>query len=634
MTDAAAGHRRWGDTSLPASQVLVTVGTGASYSAMGSTETHRAHVVQDPDAIAYCAFDAGLVDIDLARSTAKQPIFIWTKRGNPERVGEAATTAEVEARFGERLRAEIGIRRIEAPMAPTDIAAPLPFDWEQGGLRDRVGLTFAAVRQSALKDMVLLFDEDPRLGPAMVVQLFLASGLGALAALGQPLATILPEAHRFRVAAACSFSGQDAFVALEQGMQKGAAVEDKVAYRLANLLASQGPAMLTTMLSPAFRLLLVKKDPRRLEQLVDAVTQMRNVPQAPMVSNGACAAAYLTFCDLAPSLLLGDALGQHMPKVALWTAADAALAPDFRIMEGFGQAALMSSAKLDALNEGRVGDERRPIHQALAPFDVDASGTVVGNAGSGLLVTTLQFAMEHGLDVTAIVAGWGQSGETGGKGHMAGVGFGGENALIRSLAMAREAHGFGVTDFRHFIAHATGTRTNSVTDLKVGDEAQRAAAQLEGLQGPLPQMTVGAPKSLGDGHSMGETGLKSAREAIYYLLGEKTVGVPSLRRIDPALGDVAERFQLRTEPVEGDADGGVISTVQGFGGYVGALAMKAANPDSIRRYRFDDPTLLDRYLESWPEIRRERIEREARWRRTRGAAVQLAETHCWPGLQR
>src|SRR5690606_39728572 len=56
-------------------------------------------------------------------------------------------------------------------------------------------------------------------------------------------------------------------------------------------------------------------------------------------------------------------------------------------------------------------------------------GTVVGEAGSGLLITTLDFALRNFLDVTSIITGWGQSGEAGGKAHFAGVGFGGENAL-------------------------------------------------------------------------------------------------------------------------------------------------------------------------------------------------------------
>ena len=294
---------------------------------------------------------------------------------------------------------------------------------------------------------------------------------------------------------------------------------------------------------------------------------------------------------------------------------------------------MVTREKLAALNEGRAPADGRRVGESLAPFDIDACGTVAGNAGSGVIVTTLEFALRHRLDVTSIIAGFGQSGETGGKGHFAGVGFGGENALIAALNMAHQAHGYGLGDFKHFIAHATGTRTNSKTDLGTAHAARLAAADMQGFRGPLPAMTVGAPKALGDGHSMGETGLKSASEAIHYLLGQPTVGVPSLRRRDPALEELMEHFRLSADAVPGDADGGVLTATQGFGGYVGAIALRAANPDTLRRYSVSDPRLLSAYLEAWPELRRERTEREATWRRTRGAIRRLGETHRWAGTE-
>lgn len=89
----------------------------------------------------------------------------------------------------------------------------------------------------------------------------------------------------------------------------------------------------------------------------------------------------------------------------------------------------------------------------------------VGHAGSGVLVTTLKFALENFLDVTSIIVGWGQSGEAGGKAHFAGVGFGGENAIVQALDLASEGHGYSTDSFEYLVAHATGTRTNSKTDL-------------------------------------------------------------------------------------------------------------------------------------------------------------------------
>ncbi len=181
------------------------------------------------------------------------------------------------------------------------------------------------------------------------------------------------------------------------------------------------------------------------------------------------------------------------------------------------------------------------------------------------------------------------------------------------------------------MAHATGTRTNSKTDLTTTYNGRMAAAERQGFSGKLPEVTVGTPKAVGDGHTMGETGLKAVAQAIDYLLGNTAVGVPTLRNLDPDLGEVAEMFILDPSTVTGDNDGGVICATQGFGGYNGALTFRAANPDSISRYSAD-PAVLAAYLERWPEIRRARELRERDYRTRRGSALALAQYHRWPGL--
>lgn len=605
-------------------------------SAVGSTETHRATVLGLPTMIGYAAFDAGLVDIDLERSRAAEPIFL---RVGGDRAGEVILPAEIEQTFGAVLRANMGIRQVPrsrvAEHVLTDIAAPLPHDLEETGLRRRMGLRYDDVRQSSFKDMFGLFDDDPRLGPSLQAQLFLWGGLGALASLPRPLRDLCPAPHRFRVAAATAFHGTEAVSHWRYGMQPKNErttdrANDKFAFRLAGALASHGPGLVNCMLAPAYNLSRVMRNPALLDNLQSPGSQARRVPQAPLTSMGACASSSIAFCEIAPQMVLRYP-GHPTPDMVLWTAADAVLRPDFTVLEAFGVGAMMSREKLDAMNVGRAEGERRTVGESLAPFDIDAQGTVVGNAGSGLFITTLDFALRNFLDITSIVVGWGQSGETGGKGHFAGVGFGGENAILFALEMAREGHGMGVGDFTHFVAHATGTRTNSKTDLGTAHAARLSAATDEGRKPPLPVMTVGAPKAVGDGHSMGETGLKAVGEALQYLQGNLTVGVPTLRRRDPDLGVAAEFFRLQTAPVPGNEDGAALMATQGFGGYDGAMALRSAHADSLRRYKYEDPRVLDAYLERWADVRHERIEREARWRRTTGFARLLAEQHRWHG---
>jgi hypothetical protein len=141
-------------------------------------------------------------------------------------------------------------------------------------------------------------------------------------------------------------------------------------------------------------------------------------------------------------------------------------------------------------------------------------------------------------------------------------------------------------------------------------------------------MTISAPKALGDAHTMGETGLKALGEAIQFVLGQTCVGIPTLRRVDETLGPLAQDFRFSADPVPGNAEGGALVVAQGFGGYDAAVALRGATPDALRRYDCD-ARLLEAYLERWPELRAERREREARWWRTPGFALQLAEEHGW-----
>jgi 3-oxoacyl-(acyl-carrier-protein) synthase len=615
---------------LPADKVLVTIGTPCSMSAVGSTETYLARVTGSPEFIALAAFDAGL--IEFANSgTAGSATMRWLLG---ERLGQLTTLTEIEAKVGTQLRTNLGIRsirdRFPVGLHPTtDIAALLPHDLEEGGLRRLAGLTFRDVRDSAFKDMFGLFDEDPRLGPSLQAQLFLYAGMGALAALPRPLSELISHPNQFRVAAAAAFSGLDSLKqwAPLTSQRTDERLRDRFAMRLASALSSHGPALLSTMLSPAYSISRATKNPDYLLTLKSTEPGYQRVTQTPLVSVGACASSSIAFCEVAPQLLF-DYPGYRRPRVVLWTAADAALRPDFAVLDAFGAGALMTQAKLATLNANRPSAEQRTLADCLAPFDLDAMGTVVGHAGSGILVTTLQFALENFLDVTSIIVGWGQSGEAGGKAHFAGVGFGGENAIVQALDLAFEAHGYTLNDFEYLIAHATGTRTNSKTDLTTVAAGLTSAARRQGHQGELPVMTVGAPKTVGDGHSMGETGLKSVSQGIQYLLGRSAVGVPTLRRIDPELGRSAERFHLQAKPVAGNSDGGVLCSTQGFGGYNGAIALHAANHESIARYLVG-ANVLNTYLERWPDIRREREERERYWRRRGRSALELAHIHRW-----
>ena len=62
--------------------------------------------------------------------------------------------------------------------------------WAAARCVGMAGLTYREIRDSELRDMHGLFDDDPRLGPSLQSQLFAYAGLGALASLPLPLSEL------------------------------------------------------------------------------------------------------------------------------------------------------------------------------------------------------------------------------------------------------------------------------------------------------------------------------------------------------------------------------------------------------------------------------------------------------------
>jgi hypothetical protein len=133
---------------LPANQVLVTVGTPCTLSALGSADTHRAIVTGDKHAIGFAACDAGLVAVDAEGEQREWTVFV--------RVGVSATASPSRSRRSRRAGSDPARQHGHStPLAPpiaehllTDIAAPLSRS-EHGGSRRLAGLTFADLRRSS-----------------------------------------------------------------------------------------------------------------------------------------------------------------------------------------------------------------------------------------------------------------------------------------------------------------------------------------------------------------------------------------------------------------------------------------------------------------------------------------------------
>ena len=605
---------------MDARQVLVTVGTVSSVSALGTTEVYRAFAENDIQrAASLAAVDAGLATCNW--NSSKQKYEFNDNFCNP------ILAEELARKHHDDIIKNVGIRHFDVdainPNLPVNIAAFLPETLRDSELSRIIGLQKGIVRDSIFSDMVSLLVDDKNTGPSLQSKMLLYAGLSSIASLPTPLHQLLRDPSDFQVVTGGAFSGLDSMQKMllpmqpEHGSPNGV---DKFALRLAASLNTHGPALLSTMLAPSISISKVRRDPRILDILNALDKPLYRIPQCPIVSSAACASAISAFNQGALQAVASYP-GMKNTEMFLWSASDAPLGVDARILEGFGPVALMTTNKLKENN--------RCVSDCLAPFDVDASGTVIGSGGSAVIVTNLEFAVNNMLPITSIVAGWGQSGESGGKAHFAGVGYGGENALISALMMAYENHGLTVKDFEHLIAHATGTRTNSKTELNTLRRGRMRAQELQGVEGRLPKLTVSATKAVGDGHTMGETSLKASGEAIQYVLGNTVCGIPTLRKLDPELDIFSNEVKFQEGPISGNPDSGAIVVTQGFGGYVGAMVFRSFRVDQLEIYNFNKNVNIDEYKKQHPHILVKMNDDEKRIRSQSNPLITEVQSHAW-----
>ncbi len=145
-------------------------------SAVGSTETYLAKVAGTPEFIGSAAFDAGRVDVE-PQAGRLGTLSLDERRACAARGNRTPPRRPAALELGHSLYRgadeahRVGRDRQSPPVCrtiwrPADCAA-----WAVCPFRD--------IRESALKDMYGLFDDDPRLGPSLQAQLFIYSGVGA-----------------------------------------------------------------------------------------------------------------------------------------------------------------------------------------------------------------------------------------------------------------------------------------------------------------------------------------------------------------------------------------------------------------------------------------------------------------------
>ncbi len=593
---------------LPDHKVVCMVANGNATTPMGRQEDCRASEINDPNFIGFSANTAGLVHID-QDSPYYAPVF-------RDHFGNVMSAEKIEARWGSRLREKIGPRRLDGyPIAehvPNRYAAPLAHrleeGYEPGGLLYHGGFTPENVESSELAIMKAFYQDDPDFIPPLQAQMKLIPGLLALGALPKSLSEIV-LAPFFRVFGASCFLGIEAYHAGGRARPADKPADDK-ALRLSGMLATHGTDLINASLSPEIPIMEALKRRSTLERIRLEGSPLNNVFQAPTEIQGACASSILA------AIIGFESLVYDFTRLDLFllAAADAAMKGDGRILEMF------AAAVAREIQEGRTPFER------VAPLDEEVQAMLPGHVGGGFLFTTLDVAFEHELDVVGIVTGWGTSGETRGQ-HFAGVGFGGENALMRSFLMSHHFHGFGVEDYDYYSGHNTGTKVNTVTEIIGVLEARKKAAEDLGYHGSLPRLKVGAPKTR-DGHGMGAGSVRGLQGISYYVMGQKAMGIPTFRNLNRRLQPIIGELENSAEPYTPSGKG-AFTGAQGFGGPTAYMMMQPGIVEYLRRYRPSDEKRRDRFFERQADIRQERLQRESRMNRTLGSAIREAERHMY-----
>ena len=255
---------------------------------------------------------------------------------------------------------------------------------------------------------------------------------------------------------------------------------------------------------------------------------LRRVPQSPLVVNAACASALSALgrrgaaaAPLVSRLRAADVL--------LWTAADAGLEPDARILEGFGPGGLMSMPKLDAINR-----DRRPARGGRRPTAWRPSTSTRRARWSATPARASSSPRSSSPCAT---------GSTSRRSSSAGVRAARRAARRTSPGSASGARTRSSTRCAWPTTATATTWPTSTTTWPMPPAPTRtrgptsplptrrggAAAEAQGYQGRLPLMRVGAPRPSATATPWARPGLKAVAEAIHYVLGQPAVGVPTLR---------------------------------------------------------------------------------------------------------
>lgn len=191
----------------------------------------------------------------------------------------------------------------------------------------------------------------------------------------------------------------------------------------------------------------------------------------------------------------------------------------------------------------------------LRPFDVDRSGSAMGEGAAALVVETEHAASERGAMILGEILGSGCASEGEGLLPIRDDGDG----LARAITLALEDAGLRAAEVGMIVAHGNGTRQGDVSE----------ARALHAVFGVSPPAVTAFKWAFG--HLLAASGIIETVLALAALRERKVPGIAALQRLDPACAGLPVSASAQTP--RSDV---ALVLARGFGGTNAALAIRAA----------------------------------------------------------
>lgn len=194
---------------------------------------------------------------------------------------------------------------------------------------------------------------------------------------------------------------------------------------------------------------------------------------------------------------------------------------------------------------------------ACRPFDSSRDGFVMGEGAAGVMIESLDHAMQRNAPILAEIVGGGESSDAY---HITGTHPEGLGAVLAMRAALEEAQ-IAPGDIDYVNAHATSTGLGDISEIKAFEQC---------FEGNISGVKISATKSM-TGHLLGAAG---AVEAVASILALKNNTIPPTINTNEVDESISSKFDLTLNTAGTGELNYALSNSFGFGGHCAALILK------------------------------------------------------------